>query len=218
MPTALSPRAKQILEGLLSGKSLNELIARNDPVRLEVERHLIGALGTAQPRPEGDATPAERVPKPRRSSSTRKKRPPAGGKSANASRRAVAYADGASRGNPGAAAIGIRVLSEAGEELVNEGRTIGTATNNVAEYRATIAVLEKALELGIQELELRIDSQLVARQLDGSYRVKEPTLRRLKDQIDALRSGFRSLRVIHVPREQNAEADRLANDALDGAE
>jgi ribonuclease HI/probable phosphoglycerate mutase len=232
MPAALSPRARQILEGLLAGKSLNELIPRNDPVRLEVERHLIGVLGQARPRVEREETPLERAPKPRGSGSARKKRPPADSQRAleprarsqrvleptpqAAPHHAVAYADGASRGNPGAAAIGIRVLSEGGVELVTEGRTIGTATNNVAEYRAAIAALEKALELGIRELELRIDSQLVARQLEGTYRVKEPTLSRLKDQIDALRGGFRSLRVKHVPREENAEADRLANAALDG--
>ena len=129
--------------------------------------------------------------------------------------RAVAYSDGASRGNPGPAAIGIRIIGSDGTELWSEGRSIGRATNNVAEYRGAIAALEKARELGLEELELRMDSELVVKQLQGSYRVREPSLIALKDDVDRLLADFRSVRVRHVRREQNEETDRLANEALD---
>ena len=130
--------------------------------------------------------------------------------------RAVLYSDGASRGNPGPAAIAFRIVRADGVELAAEGRKIGRATNNVAEYRAAIAALERARELGVAEVELRMDSELVVKQIHGDYRVKEPRLADLKAEIDALLGGFRDWRVRHVPREKNTETDRLANEALDG--
>jgi ribonuclease HI len=130
----------------------------------------------------------------------------------------VAYSDGASRGNPGQAAVGIRILASDGAELHAEGRPIGLATNNVAEYRGALAVLEKAHELGLEELELRMDSELVVKQIHGEYRVKDPKLAELKGELDRLLSRFRSVRVKHVRRAENAEADRLANEALDSRE
>jgi ribonuclease HI len=129
--------------------------------------------------------------------------------------RAVLYSDGASRGNPGPAAIGIRVLDPSGEELAAEGHRIGQATNNVAEYRGAIAALEKARELRLTEIELRMDSELVVKQIKGEYRVKEPTLADLKREVDRLLAGFRAWSVRHIPRAQNADTDQLANEALD---
>jgi len=129
----------------------------------------------------------------------------------------VAYSDGASRGNPGPAAVGIVLLDRDGSELWSEGRRIGRATNNVAEYRGAIAALEKARELGLDELELRMDSELVVKQLNGEYRVKDPSLSLLKHDVDALLDGFRSVRIRHVRREENRDTDRLANEALDAA-
>jgi ribonuclease HI len=131
---------------------------------------------------------------------------------------ALAWSDGASRGNPGPAAIGILLLAPDGAELWREGRRIGRATNNVAEYRGALAVLEKARELGVADLELRMDSELVVRQIEGAYRVRQPALAALKAEVDALLSRFRSVRVRHVRREENRETDRLANDALDSLE
>jgi ribonuclease HI len=128
----------------------------------------------------------------------------------------VAYSDGASRGNPGPAAIGFLLLAPDGIEIFKEGRRIGRATNNVAEYQGAIAALEKAKELGLAEIELRMDSELVVKQLLGLYRVKDPSLARLKAEIDRLRPSFRTFRVRHVRREANGETDRLANEALDG--
>ena len=129
---------------------------------------------------------------------------------------AVAYSDGASRGNPGPAAYGILIVAADGTELAAEGARIGRATNNVAEYQGAIAVLEKAQEIGITEIELRLDSELVVKQLTGEYRVRHPALAPLKERVDELAGGFARFRVRHVRREKNSETDRLANEALDG--
>jgi len=131
-------------------------------------------------------------------------------------RRLVAYSDGASRGNPGPASIGGVILDEAGQTLAKISRRIGRGTNNEAEYRAAIAVVEAALALGASSLELRMDSELVVRQLEGRYRVRNPALTRHFQRLDALRRRFDRLTVAHVPRELNRIADKLANAALDG--
>jgi ribonuclease HI len=130
---------------------------------------------------------------------------------------AILRCDGASRGNPGPAAIGVVIESADGAPLDSFGRTIGVATNNVAEYRAVSAALEAARALGIEAIELRLDSELVVRQLEGRYKVHHPVLAELKLDVDRLLRGFRAVRVLHVPREENREADRLANEALDRA-
>jgi len=128
--------------------------------------------------------------------------------------RVIAYADGASRGNPGPAAIGVLLLDEAGQELHRSARRLGRATNNQAEYRAAIAALEAALGLGATQVELRTDSELVVRQLRGRYKVRNPRLLPLYKRMLDLRSRFASLAVRHVPREENRLADALANEAL----
>jgi ribonuclease HI len=127
----------------------------------------------------------------------------------------IAYADGASRGNPGPASLGAVVYDEAGRELHRVSRALGRATNNQAEYSAAIAALEAALGLGASEVELRMDSELVIRQLTGRYRVKNPGLIPLYKRILALRARFQRVTLVHVPRAQNRVADGLANEALD---
>lgn len=127
----------------------------------------------------------------------------------------IAYADGASRGNPGPASLGAVVYDEAGRELHRVSRALGRATNNQAEYSAAIAALEAALGLGASEVELRMDSELVIRQLSGRYRVKNPGLIPLYKRILALRERFQRVTLVHVPRAQNRVADGLANEALD---
>ncbi|MCS7277022.1 MAG: ribonuclease HI family protein [Dehalococcoidia bacterium] len=131
--------------------------------------------------------------------------------------RVVAYADGASRGNPGPAAIGAVLLDEAGREIYTISRPIGVATNNQAEYKAAIAAVEAALALGARSLELRMDSELVVRQLQHRYRVRDPVLRRLFARLLELRRRFQEFQVKAIPREQNRRADALANRALDQA-
>ena len=129
--------------------------------------------------------------------------------------RVIAYADGASRGNPGPASYGALVLGEDGAVLRTASEAIGRATNNVAEYRGAIAATRLALDLGADELELNMDSELIVRQVEGRYRVKNATLRPLFEQLSALVEQFEAFKIRHVPRERNREADRLANEALD---
>jgi ribonuclease H / adenosylcobalamin/alpha-ribazole phosphatase len=107
------------------------------------------------------------------------------------------------------------ITREDGTPLDRIGGGIGVATNNVAEYRAVIAGLSRAAELGATEVLLRSDSRLLVEQLSGRFRVKNPTLQRLHTEARALVSGFRRVRIEHVPRELNKEADRAANEGVD---
>lgn len=128
----------------------------------------------------------------------------------------VAYADGASRGNPGPSSFGAVVFDAEGNVLQEVSQAIGRTTNNQAEYRGAIAALETALALGASEIELRMDSQLAVRQLTGRYKVRNPGLMPLHERASELLSRFERVTVVHVPREQNKIADGLANAALDG--
>lgn len=131
----------------------------------------------------------------------------------------LVFCDGGSRGNPGPAAIGAVVVDPAVDPpatLAEVSETIGIATNNVAEYRAVIAGLEAASGLTSGAVEVRADSQLVVRQLEGRYRVKHEGLRPFYEQARALFGRFDSVTLRHVPRAENTAADALVNKALDG--
>jgi ribonuclease HI len=129
----------------------------------------------------------------------------------------VIHVDGGARGNPGPAAIGVVVSEPDGEVLDEHAERIGTATNNVAEYRAVLRGLELARALGADEVEIVGDSELVARQLSGTYKVKHPAMRPLYEQaVDALHA-FDRWQIRTVPRAENARADALVNAALDSA-
>ena len=125
------------------------------------------------------------------------------------------FTDGASRGNPGPASIGAVVYDATGQEVHTVSRRLGRATNNEAEYQAVIAGLEAALGLGGGSVDLRMDSQLIVRQLEFRYRVRNARLRPFFERVVELRRQFESFKVTHVPREQNKRADQLANLALD---
>jgi ribonuclease HI len=127
----------------------------------------------------------------------------------------VVNVDGGARGNPGPAAIGVVAISSEGDVLREVGERIGPATNNVAEYRAVLRGIEVARELGASEIELINDSELVAKQLTGVYRVKHPAMRPLFSEAMSALRGFDSWRIRSVPRAQNAQADALVNRALD---
>ena len=129
----------------------------------------------------------------------------------------VIHTDGASRGNPGPASVGAVIYDDSGRELHTVSQRIGRATNNEAEYRAAIAGLEAALALGAMAVELRMDSELVVRQLDSRYKVRNPSLRKLFGRVKDLQWRFASFQVSHVRREGNRRADQLANEALDRA-
>lgn len=131
--------------------------------------------------------------------------------------RAIVHVDGGARGNPGPAAAGCVISTPAGELLGEYSELLGEATNNVAEYRALLLGLRHARELGVTEVEVVGDSELIAKQIDGQYKVKHAALRPLYlDALAALRE-FERWSVRTVPRAQNAHADALVNAALDQA-
>jgi probable phosphoglycerate mutase len=125
--------------------------------------------------------------------------------------------DGGSRGNPGPAAYGYVLEAEDGTVLAAHGEAIGVATNNVAEYGALVAGLQKAVELGVSDLEVISDSELMVKQMRGEYRVKNEALRELSLRASQLARGLGSVSYTAVRREQNKLADQLVNEALDAA-
>ena len=125
------------------------------------------------------------------------------------------FADGGSRGNPGPAASGAVLFDEGGAVLREVGTYLGVATNNVAEWTGLVTGLEAALELGVDDLAVRLDSELVVKQISGAYRVKNEGLIPLHAKAKVLLRKFARVDVRHVPRKQNAAADALVNQVLD---
>ena len=132
--------------------------------------------------------------------------------------RAILYADGASRGNPGPSAVAAVIYLPTGEELASVAKRIGRATNNVAEYRAVIEGMKLARDIGVRELTVRVDSELVVKQLIGAYRIRSKDLEPLAREVAAEARHFAKCSFEHVKREENREADRLANEALNRVE
>jgi len=131
--------------------------------------------------------------------------------------RLLIHTDGAARGNPGPAGAGAILRDAATGEVVAEiAEGLGRATNNVAEWTAVRLALEEARRLGATHVDLRMDSELVARQISGIYRVKHPDLKPIHVAVMALLRSFGTYTVGHVPRELNRDADRLSNVAIDG--
>ena len=126
------------------------------------------------------------------------------------------HIDGAARGNPGPAAFAFIIQKEGAPALEEKG-TLGTMTNNLAEYTALVRALERARELGAERLIVHSDSELLVKQMNGEYRVKNPDLRVLYDRARELGGQFKQVVIRHVPREQNSGADGLCNEALDEA-
>ena len=129
----------------------------------------------------------------------------------------IVHVDGGARGNPGPAAAAAVISASDGEVLDEHAQLLGTATNNVAEYRALLLGLERARALGADEVEVVGDSELIAKQLQGSYKVKNDALRALHARASAALREFERWSVRTVPRERNARADALVNAALDAA-
>ncbi len=139
------------------------------------------------------------------------------------------YTDGGARGNPGPAACGAVIKNEKGEIILEASKFIGVATNNQAEYKALILALEKAREIlspdknaksraKDKNLECHLDSELVVKQLNREYKIKNEGLKPLFAQVCGLISNFDSVKFIHIPREQNKSADKLVNEELDARE
>ncbi len=129
-------------------------------------------------------------------------------------RKLVVHFDGASRGNPGPAAIGVVISTPVGETILELGEAIGEATNNHAEYTALIRALEETKGLGALEVECFSDSELVVRQITGIYRVKSKALLPLAQRAQALRQGFEAFSISHIRRSLNKRADELASEAV----
>ncbi len=123
------------------------------------------------------------------------------------------FVDGACRGNPGPAAIGI-VFKEGDRVVAEIARSIGEATNNIAEYTALICALQEALVRKVHEVRISTDSELMFCQLTGSYKVKDQRLKFLYDQVQQLKRGFNNVELVHVTRDKNQHADKLATGAL----
>jgi ribonuclease HI len=131
--------------------------------------------------------------------------------------KALLFTDGGARGNPGPAAFAYVLEAEDGTVLAAHGEAIGSATNNVAEYRALVEGLRKAAELAVSEVEVSSDSELLVKQMRGEYRVKNETLRELADEAHRLGRQLGTVQYRAVRREQNTLADELVNRALDEA-
>jgi len=129
------------------------------------------------------------------------------------------FIDGASRGNPGPAGIGIVINDNiSSENIDNLSKYIGNTTNNVAEYSALLYGMEKAVELGANDITINTDSELLAKQLGGEYKVKSPALKDLYNKALSMLKDFEEVRVNNIRREDNKEADKLANKAIDNAD
>ena len=127
----------------------------------------------------------------------------------------IIYTDGGSRGNPGPAGIGVVLYNEAKERIAEISKYLGETTNNQAEYRALIIALKKAKDLGAKELDVFLDSELVVKQLNREYKVKNKDLAPLFLEVYNLSLNFSKITFTHIYREKNQEADRLANEAMD---
>jgi ribonuclease HI len=193
---ALAAKLLKVIEALRSGATLEKAIesGRLDPETAEslltaFEAHL---SKQARARVAGKARPRSRR------------------------LRLSAVSDGASRGNPGQAACAVIISDSNGEELLRRARRLGVVTNNVAEYEGVILALELAETLGASSLVLRLDSELVVKQLNGEYKVKHASLKPLFEKAVRMKEQFDEVEVIHVPRKETEAADKLANAELDG--
>lgn len=131
----------------------------------------------------------------------------------------IVYTDGGARGNPGPAGIGVSIQDENGTELANISKYIGETTNNQAEYEALYQALVKVKEMELTQsaVEVRMDSELVVRQLEGRYKVKDPGLKEQFARVAKVQVEYTDLKFTHVRREQNSRADQLVNEAIDAS-
>jgi ribonuclease HI len=129
----------------------------------------------------------------------------------------IIYTDGGARGNPGPAGAGVVFCDASGKIVKTFKKSLGERTNNQAEYEAVILALEEAVNLGVKTLKFYLDSELVVRQLNGQYKVKNQDLMPLVQKVLKLMNKFSQVTFSHIPREKNAKADKLVNQAIDEA-
>ena len=190
------PSLPELLRVIAEEESLDRTLARFPGVsRTDLVGVLLGRAAPVHPAPHPHPTGAPHAVHPHR--------------------RLRVASDGAARGNPGPAGAGAVLFDMEGRILERLGKFLGRQTNNVAEYQALLLGLRRARELGAEELEVVADSELIIRQLSGVYQVRAPALRELHAEALALLKAFRRVKLIHVPRAQNAEADEMSNRAID---
>jgi ribonuclease HI len=142
-------------------------------------------------------------------------RPPPAAEAPSTLQRVRVYSDGAARGNPGPSGAGAVLVEPSGQVVERLGKFLGVQTNNYAEYMGLILGLKRARELGVREVEVFADSELLIRQLGGSYQVKSQSLRPLYEEALKLLNDFSRVKLVHVPREMNSAADEMSNRAID---
>ena len=130
-------------------------------------------------------------------------------------KRFIIKTDGGARGNPGPAGIGVVIWDSHDQIVFEHGSYIGQTTNNVAEYSALLKALETARDMNATHLDIFMDSELIVKQMLGQYKIKEPTLQKLAAEALKLKNNFQAVTFAHVPREQNRDADKMVNKALD---
>ncbi|AKU89953.1 ribonuclease HI family protein [Vulgatibacter incomptus] len=223
------PSPAEVLRFIAAEEPLEKTLSRFPAVSRRDLETLIGALAQAaavreaavraEARQEPGAAAIEpSVAKTRQAAAkaaTAKPPPPPAAPRGGAVRALRVYSDGAARGNPGPAGAGAVLMTLDGEIVERLGRYLGRNTNNVAEYMGLIIGLERARELGAEEVHVFADSELMIRQLGGQYQVRAANLKPLFDQATSLLRGFRLTKLNHVRRELNAEADEMSNRAID---
>ena len=193
-------KKSDVLAGLAKHMSVQKLLAENPGLTRDALRALLSeAAGMVGPEPMRPAPKAhiEKQAGPARASGYRM------------------FTDGASRGNPGEAGLGVVIEDDSGHIVRRIARYLGHATNNQAEYAALIEGLMAAHELGAEELNILADSELLVKQMNGQYKVKNPDLQERHAKARRLLESFRSVVIEHIPREKNKDADLLANEAID---
>jgi ribonuclease HI len=157
----------------------------------------------------------ERRKRERAAEAERERQAAAAAEDAERSKRTRLYTDGAARGNPGPAGAGAVIVNPDGHNVAKVGKFLGDSTNNVAEYMGLILGLRRARAMGIKELDVYSDSELLVKQLAGDYAVKAEHLKSLHEEAKALLGAFSTIQVRHIPREENAQADAMSNRAID---
>jgi ribonuclease HI len=216
---ALATRLAAVLKKVAHGKTLVVAAAEAgigateiERIVKELDRELWALAREAPEEARGELLTHATAPEPPKPA---RKKPPARGTRRSAVLSLVAYADGGSRGNPGEAACAAVVTDADGAELLRRSKRLGKTTNNVAEYEGVLLALDLCRQLGAATVRLRLDSELVVRQINGRYRVKHPGLSRLFLRVREESRAFAKVVVEHVPRQENKVADELVNATLD---
>lgn len=233
---ALATRLATVLKLVMHGKTLPVAAAEAgvsaheiDRIMKALERELWNRARDESDEGEIDpytaaTAPAKPAPKhkaPKKSAPVERTLPKLEPRATNAAKAGlalIAYADGGSRGNPGEAACAAFITTDDGHELLRRAKRLGKTTNNVAEYEAVLLALDLCKELGAAHVTLRVDSELVARQIEGQYKVRHPDLMQLHHRVILRKRTFEHLSVEHIPRKKNEVADAMVNACLDNKE